>query len=113
MPALRTLLPIASLLAATFVTAGCYDLSDPSGPHPDDFMRDRTGRTSEAEPREGKTASEARCATAPCEAVDGTISLVEPATAARAPREDDSEPTADERDAELRRKAHPVPLDAP
>jgi hypothetical protein len=69
------------LVVATASTlTGCYDLSDPSGPHRDDFVQDTKGTPAEPAPAtEQKTTADVRCPTSPCNADDDTERLLEAA----------------------------------
>ena len=59
MSAVRTFL---SILVATVGLTGCYDLSDPSGPRPEDFVRERSPTQTQ---EQGQTQEQVECAS-PC-----------------------------------------------
>lgn len=113
MSAVRSFLSIPVLVIAMVSLAGCYDLSDPSGPHREDFMRDpsatepatavqRQGEQAQADPSEQAAMAATRATTAS-----------DPATDPRSPRLDAVEPAplgADLSVAEyVARYIHPAP----
>lgn len=82
MSAMCTPLSIAAVLLASLALGGCYDLSDPSGPHQDDFVNENSG-TQQQQP-EQPTKAEAQAVTpAP------TVQVLE-ATGANGPSQADA-----------------------
>src|SRR5438067_2492039 len=73
---LCTWLSMAVVVLTASGLAGCYDLSDPTGPHRDDFARDTKGTPAEPahenESQQEKTVADTRCPTSPCNAADQT-----------------------------------------
>ncbi len=63
MSPLRTFTSFAAVLAAVAALAGCYDLSAPSGPHQDDFIRNRAGSAPNDEPVPSGTCAQEPCVT--------------------------------------------------
>ena len=63
MSPLRTFVSSIAVLAAVSGLAGCYDLSTPSGPHREDFMR---YPTSTATPDDHAHSAELTCEQEPC-----------------------------------------------
>jgi hypothetical protein len=61
------LLMPAALLLAVSALGGCYDLSDPSGPHPDDFVRSRDATEKE---QQDQTQASTRCVLPACTPAD-------------------------------------------
>ena len=66
MSAMRTPLSIAAVVLASLALGGCYDLSDPSGPHRDDFVNEISGTQQQPE-QPTKAEAEVRCEQTPCD----------------------------------------------
>lgn len=62
MSPVRRFLSMSSLLLAAVAMAGCYDLSDPSGPRRDAFVRDKNPTETQ---EQGQTSAEAEDEPAP------------------------------------------------
>jgi hypothetical protein len=82
MPPVRTLLSIPAFLIAVIGLAGCYDLSDPSGPHRDDFVRSRDA-TENAEQDQSQASTASRPDTAKALVLDEDVAVDRGATEAK------------------------------
>lgn len=60
MSAVRSFLSIPALLVGLSSLAGCYDLSAPSGPRREDFMRDPSATEVITDPQQGQQAQAQR-----------------------------------------------------
>lgn len=88
MSAVRSFLSIPALLLAVVGLAGCYDLSDPSGPRREDFMHDPSAAepTTEVQ-QQGEQAQAQRSEQAAMAATKATTAS-DPSTDQRSPRLD-------------------------
>lgn len=66
MSAVRRFLSISTVALATLAMAGCYDLSAPSGPRRDDFVRENNPTQTQ---EQGQTSAAPACDPAACKAV--------------------------------------------
>ena len=104
MSSVRTFLPVAFLLAVANGLGGCYDLSDPSGPHREDFVPSHAA----AATREQGTTADPRCPTSPCNASDDISRRLAEAVQTR----DEKSPSAtDNHEDKVKRELRVVPVD--
>lgn len=70
MSAVRSFPSISAVALAALLAAGCYDLSDPSGPHRDDFVREKNPTQTQ---EQGQTSTETRCDPSTCKGAEKPI----------------------------------------
>jgi hypothetical protein len=113
MSAVRSFLSIPVVLVAMASLAGCYDLSDPSGPHREDFINDPSATEPDTRvQRQGEQAQAERSEQAAMAATRATTAS-DPATDQGSPRLDVIEPAPSGADLSVAeyvaRYIHPAP----